>query len=705
MRARAGRARWVRRLAFLAGLGAAVLACRRLAREQAAAESAERSWSVQLHLHGSSSEGMGSIDSHSYEARDVGCDVLWWSDHDFRVLTYEHASRYGFEGWQEPLDRGEPWKARLEKHLGDTKGLTPSSKPGSSFAFVSEPRREGEHSLRARWSAPGADFAPVSLPFVAARLLERRSLASGVTLRLAVWPEELGPDARLFVSVELSEHAPRGGLELGQDSLRYVLTNDEHEERRAGRTLEIPLPYRTGEWNELVLPISADAVRGFPDSPGEDNVLYGVVLGLEARNGASAAAYLDDLRIDQERSGAPLFARQAALIDEVARLYPELCELQGLEVSYGSRHLNLFALETPLPDYDAIAATVPADPEHPGCIDDVAFKNAIADHLVERTHAAGGLVSLNHMFGVNLEGHRKARTNEEQLDILLRTRACGANLIEVGYRDRAGASLADHLWVWDRAALSGLRLVGTGVSDSHGGSAERWRGRPNNFVSWILAPTPGKADLIEGLRAGRVFFGDLELFDGALDLATDGGARMGSVVLTDRDEVEVEARVQGLTRAAELAWIESGELSATVPLAAGDARVPRRVRLPATGPALVRFELRDARGQAFALSNPIHFLREVPEGGLAAPTVALDLGGVRGTRARELRITGFAPARAGQDEPLRIDVESEGGELDLELARAPRGITLEGLSGDVVPDGPRVRLRNLGGTGSLVVRE
>ena len=78
------RARWIR-AAFAAAFAVlAIHACRATPSEP------ERPWSVQLHLHGSFSEGEGSIDSHSWEARDVGCEVLWWSDHDFRMTTYQH---------------------------------------------------------------------------------------------------------------------------------------------------------------------------------------------------------------------------------------------------------------------------------------------------------------------------------------------------------------------------------------------------------------------------------------------------------------------------------------------------------------------------------------------------------------------------------------------------------------------------------------
>ena len=60
-------------------------------------------WSAQLHLHGPFSEGAGSIDSHSYQATDVGVDLLWWSDHDFRTDSFRAPAHFGFEGRSDPI--------------------------------------------------------------------------------------------------------------------------------------------------------------------------------------------------------------------------------------------------------------------------------------------------------------------------------------------------------------------------------------------------------------------------------------------------------------------------------------------------------------------------------------------------------------------------------------------------------------------------
>jgi hypothetical protein len=49
---------------------------------------------------------------------------------------------------------------------------------------------------------------------------------------------------------------------------------------------------------------------------------------------------------------------------------------------------------------------------------------------------------------------------------LLDGKGLGADLLEVGYLYRGIGSLEDHLRLWDLALANGIRLVGTGTSDS-----------------------------------------------------------------------------------------------------------------------------------------------------------------------------------------------------------------------------------------------
>ncbi len=165
----------------------------------------------------------------------------------------------------------------------------------------------------------------------------------------------------------------------------------------------------------------------------------------------------------------------------------------------------------------------------------------------------------------------------------------------------------DHLWVWDCLAQQGLFPVGIGVSDSHGGERARWDTAENNFVSWIWARSTDKADLLEGLRAGRVFFGDLVLFDGTLDLSTTNGWRMGQVVETTRKSVTVELELTGAAPGDRVTLLVNGSPLDEVTCSRTGLTHQREVALDATI-TVVRAEVFDSTGRAKVLSNPITFV-------------------------------------------------------------------------------------------------
>jgi len=248
----------------------------------------EKPYSVQMHVHGSFSEGAGSVDSHSYEASDLGLDVLWWSDHDFRITSYRHATRFGFEGPEESLDRNESWRVRSSREERHKKYLKPDARrtPAGSLAeFTASDAREGERSLRLRMTNAGGKFRGPFKFLGAGRSLAVRPLALDVTLQLEIHAEALGDDARAIVEVQLSEHPAHLDVPYARYVIRYVLDNSAVAPRRTGAIYEIPVRYRPGQWNRLSLPLTRDAIEGFPFIEGDDNALLRMAVGVEARNG------------------------------------------------------------------------------------------------------------------------------------------------------------------------------------------------------------------------------------------------------------------------------------------------------------------------------------------------------------------------------------------------------------------------------------
>jgi hypothetical protein len=96
--------------------------------------------SVALHMHASMSEKFGSMEFHSEKAEALGVDVIWWTEHDWRMSNWRHMKRYDFEAtvwnqekyrWEEPDEdgypqalrhwtRNTPWKDFLQTEVSDT---------------------------------------------------------------------------------------------------------------------------------------------------------------------------------------------------------------------------------------------------------------------------------------------------------------------------------------------------------------------------------------------------------------------------------------------------------------------------------------------------------------------------------------------------------------------------------------------------------
>ena len=343
-------------------------------------------------------------------------------------------------------------------------------------------------------------------------------------------------------------------------------------------------------------------------------------------------------------------------------------------------------------------------------VDAQAFGELVTDRAVERAHALEGLVILNHPLGLGGAGSAPGRAREDVLAELLLHRLHGADLLEVGYRDRGGHPLRNHLWLWDRLALEGgLYPIGIGTSDHHGGpeppAPPESAAEPNNFVTWVHARSPGELDLLEGLRAGRVTFGDPTRFQGSLELATDHGHVMGQIVLTDRLELELELAIDGLAATDRVIVVETGELARFLDAGEAPFRAREALELP-EGNAFVRVEALARDGTALVCSNPIHLVREAPAGGLDPARGAFDFGGVQSVDLDGFRLTGATAATAQERSSVQISGAGSGGTLVFDCpGHASVAVELKGLQGKVEVAGTRVTIRYLRGEGRILVRD
>lgn len=503
-----------------------------------------RYWATQLHLHGSFSEGLGTMADQTEAARRLGSvDVLWWTDHDWRIARHTFVSSFGFESLRQRLEiphRGMPWSKRPRYIRIAWKALAGGAALAAADQALSDTAAEGQHSLRLGATAGAGEeewgWTGGKLDTNGGRW--SRSLAAGVTLELAVRPETaLGADAQLLVRTELSYRAG------GTSELRYVV-GDEGEarnERIGGRMVGIvPLEAVPGRWTTLRLPVSEDAAR--LGLGGDDNSLRRIEIRLQTRRGARAAVLVDDLELHEQLDGPALLRREQEMATELGAA-SGLTEHVGLELSY-SLHMNAFLPEIELPDFER-------------------FPHGMEpSQAVRWAHERGGLIAYNHVFGA---GDDPEDDVKEALagrgDLVVEERAFGADLLEVGYPLRV-LPLADHLAVWDRLSTAGVVITGIGTSDSHD-PREGWKDG-NNFVSWIWARSPGAPDLIEGLRCGRVFFGDPASFSGTLELSlgelgADAETVTGKVVAGSLDAaLTLHAVATDLPPGSRVRWVADG---------------------------------------------------------------------------------------------------------------------------------------------------
>lgn len=667
-------------------------------------------YSIQMHLHGPFSEGSGSIASHTHQALNVGVDVLWWSDHDSIMTSYNTVSTFSFDDWTEPIHQNETWNLIRSHEVNKVKEWLPDQSSGfaTTQATISPSRAiEGEKSLRLEGMSNAVDFAKFNYRFFAFRSKQKYPLANVISIDVAIFPEAMGVNARAAIDVGMSYHPPGADLPFTRHFLHYYLDNNPTAVAfRDGDTYHIPLAYIAGVWNTYCLPITEDSVVGFRFTNGEDNSLVQVNIGIESRNGTTATAYFDDFRIKHVLSGDASYRKQRAMLDLMQSENSRVVQMQGVELGYDSWHLNEFSVGTVVPDYDQLA-------QLSGYIDPLTgllspygrFWNWMAVHLVDAAHARGGVVSYTHPFGTEEVGGTATLTKERLKQKLIANRAYGADLLEVGYRDRGGHGMADHLWVWDEIAKSGRYMVGVGVSDLHGSFESKWVVYPNNLVSWVYTHAATKVHIIDALKRGRVYFGDIVIFDGTIDLVTSTGFSMGQMVVTDKTSERVTFRADGIAIGDTIKIIEYG--TETQSFVATDAVFDQTLTVeidPVDG-TFVRMEVYDSTGKEKAFSNPIYLLPGVPSSGIDDFRAGIDVGGCVSTKIRRFMLTNvqFAGQRMGGE--LMVSGSADNGVMlfDCSAIGAPNEVVFNGLSGSWTYHSGILKLFSLDGTGGFSV--
>ena len=548
-------------------------------------EGREAPLSVQLHLHGSLSEGDATMMWHTAQAELHGVDVLWWSDHDNMIQMCTRAGGYDFDGgaFTEDIERvGLPATHGVYPVTDDLASLESVLLPGG-------PSGTGHH-WRLSGHAPQGDpdwhQARFEYAVEEPASFQRLPMMAGVTETLAIRTlQPLSDDWQFRFTVGLS-----GNMAGTRNGITYYLSGVDLSATSTDDHLFVPLAAPSeGDWTELELPLTATA-EAFAEGDDQSGMDYAFELWL--RDGAAATVDLDDLSFAWSLEGEPLRDYQGQVL---AERYSDgsVIHYVGQEITLveGKRHVNPLGAEpVPLVDYWTTG--------------EIPFEDATAH---ARDH--GALAQCNHPFGSATVIEYEGADADLQVELLaeewIAADVHGCDLVEVGYRARV-LDLPHLLMFWDRLAAAGYPLTGVGTTDHHW--ASDWLDSPNPFQTWVFLDEPSRGGIADQLGAGRAFFGDPGPFvgqDPLLDLWTEDGAVMGQVLATEADQVlhvETGTIDPGWTLRlvvdgdeVETRMLEGDETDTVFELPRGDA-------------GTVRVELLDLDGVPILLSNPLYLV-------------------------------------------------------------------------------------------------
>jgi hypothetical protein len=587
-------------------------------------------YSMAMHIHSSFSEQSGSMDSQLFQATKNSVDVLWWSDHDHRMLGLGYRKTVHFTSLtaEKPAaGEGGPWtwtKRQSGPIANGSGGIV------STPASPSDPVAGGSLHVTAKSQTTAtakygfyADSHPGGWSY--------RDNLTGQTLTIDVRPTSGWTRGYLELLIASSYHQARGGRPAGDYTLSYRFVPASAQARRVANgnqgmmTIPVKPNSATNPWGTVTINPSADTAALWPDLDYRDFALWELTLSAVS-TGDQVGGYFDYLRFKRQISGDAFLLQQLDMMDLLNPRYPAVAQRHGLEVSRFLPHLNWFGGAVVMPNYGGITSS-----------NYTAFLRNI---VVPQIHTAGGLVSYNHPYGYGDPALLPVAQQDALLvqvaKLLLPTAttkaALGADLLEVGYNKRQGVDLTHHLALWDVMSRNAVFLTGNGTSDDHFG--QNWFGIHNNWITSTWAVSTAEADLLGSLAAGRAWCGSLSLYRGSLDLLVDGSVPMGSVSVSSVNSRRLVATATGVPAGGSLRVLQG------VVDYAGTASPTANTKVIASYPAsslaggsvarqvdtskgsFVRTEVRNSAGTIIGASNPVWLLRAAPPGGIPVPRAA-----------------------------------------------------------------------------------
>jgi hypothetical protein len=589
-------------------------------------------YSMAMHIHSSFSEYIASMDAQLYQATLNNVDVLWWTDHDWRMdgLDYRQVVHFtSLDGEKPPEGQGtKPW-------IWAPKSIGPNG-PGSAGGVVTapcspnDPVQGGALQLSAQSTSTGlaeygyyCDSGPDEWNY--------KGNLNGQSLSIDVMLEPGWTQGFLELRISSSYHEASGGQSSGTYTLSYrVMPSGTQHYVTQGLTgiAVIPVVADGQTWTTVTVTPSDDIATLWPSLDPRDFSLYGLNLYAASSSNKTVTGYFDYLRFDRTLDGGELFAQQADMMTDLAEAYPAVSQQQGLEISWDRPHVNWFGGDVVIPQYGT-----PTTAEWTPYLENV---------LIPQIQEAGGLVSYNHPFGTSwtevlLPVAHQDTLLQQAAAQLLPNAIYGVDILEVGYPERAGVDLAHHVALWDIFSRNAVFVTGSGVSDDHWGTD--WVGLTWNWATSAWAASTAQSDLLAAISAGQAWCGSLSEFGpsagACLNLTVDGECPMGSVSLSSLTSRQLMVTGIGIPSGGSLqvlqgdvdyAGADTGGLESNavvvasysdVDMAAGGGQATMPVDTSAE--SFVRTQVLDAGGTVVALSNPAWLLQNMPPNGIPDP--------------------------------------------------------------------------------------
>jgi hypothetical protein len=591
------------------------------------AADSKSAYSMAMHIHSSFSEQQGSMDAQLYQATANSVDVLWWTEHDFRMdgtgyrdtvhftsLTKEQGGPGQGSAWDWQVQRSGPLSSRSGGGIVSAPVTPNDPEPHGSLRLAAQTqssRQTASYGYYGNCKPAGWNY---------------RDNLTGQSLSIDVLLDRGWENGYLEMLISTSYHEASAGRPAGLYSLAYRFVPAGRQSRVAQQNtgiITVPVtPSRPGEWTTVTVTPSQDTAALWPDLDYRDFALYGLTLSAVS-TGDDVSGYFDYLNFHRV-DGGELFGQQADMMNALARRYPAVTQQQGLEVSWRLPHVNWFGGDIALPGY--------------GSPDSKQWAPYLENVLIPQIHKDGGLVSYNHPYGPTDIPQLPTAKQEQlmrQVAVSMLPKAgevgaLGTDLLEVGYVVRNGVDLAHHVGLWDVMSRNSVFLTGNGTSDDH--HALDWAGSWNNWVTSAWAASTAKADLLTGLAAGRAWCGSMTAFGGgSLDLLVDRSCPMGSVTVSSMPMRVLTVMATGIPRNGQLQVLQgkvdyagtaAPEPNTTMiasysaaELASGQANLP----VDTTAESFVRTQVLNDDGAVVALSNPAWLLRKTPPNGIPGP--------------------------------------------------------------------------------------